>query len=65
MPTPPNILVIMVDQLTGTLFPVMHISSATLLAQTAATGVVALVAALFPFRTAWRLPIVDGLRHIG
>ena len=52
-------------KITGTLFPVMHISSATLLAQTAATAVVALIAALFPFRTAWRLPIVDGLRHIG
>ena len=50
---------------TGTLFPVFHVSQATVGLQVVCAIVVGIVAALLPMRRAIRLRIVEGLRSIG
>lgn len=49
---------------TGTLFPVFHVSSATLLQQLAAATVVGVVSAAWPAWKMSRIDIVQGLRHV-
>ena len=50
---------------TGTLFPVLEVSPATVAMQLAAALAVGIAAALLPGRRAARVRIVDGLRAIG
>jgi len=50
---------------TGTLFPVLEVSAATVAMQLAAALAVGIAAALLPGRRAARVRIVDGLRAIG
>jgi putative ABC transport system permease protein len=48
----------------GTLFPVFHVSTATLLMQLAAAAVVGVVSAAWPAWKMSRIDIVQGLRHV-
>ncbi|MBI5446935.1 MAG: ABC transporter permease [Deltaproteobacteria bacterium] len=49
----------------GQFFPVFQVSSATLLLDAAAIVLVGVVAGVFPFWRAVKIPIADGLRRIG